>query len=636
MIDVVRLGRRGDVYRPYEAWTGTIAFFWSVDGDKESGIESTTWSFCANHSCAVTNVVVRNATSVSTSLAVALGACYYAEVSVKNGAGLASTARSQCTVFDDSPPEGGVVIDGNGSRDRQYQSSTSRMSFHWSDFYDPESSVSRYSHCIGSSPFGHDVRACHDVSNATMKTTVGGLKLEHGRTYFASVYAVNRAGLSRPVCSSGVDVTPPVAGPVLDGATRTDIDYSNSSSTVLASWDQFDDDLSPISNCSWWAGSRKYHSDIVPRTGIELSTRASSTGHSIPSGWHVFVSVACANNAGMTTTAHSNGYIVDTTPPTVGSARFTLSGHPAPSYLSDVASLALSWVGFYENETSLSHYSFALMVTGKLGKTTEDFISTGLLSDVSLEGTGLVDGLPYKAKVRAYNLVGLHSHVKTKTHIIVDRSMPETGQVADGTGVEKDVDFQSNSTHLSAHWVGFLDPQSGIRDYEACYGYDNSNTTLGCQRAEYKNLYVDFYGVHLLHGSRYTVTVYAVNRVNLTSVPSRSNGVLIDLTPPSAGEVYDAIDFANIDYQTSPTIFSVRWTDFVDEESDVEYYTWKANVNMTFYHMTYISERNVGLSMHAIASGHVLPSGTHVVSIVKAINRAASKPKCNPTVSRST
>ena len=623
VIDVVRLGRRGDVYGPYEAWTGTITFFWSVDGDKESGIESTTWSFCANHSCAVTNVVVRNATSVSTSLAVALGACYYAEVSVKNGAGLASAARSQCTVFDDSPPEGGVVIDGNGSRDRQYQSSTSRMSFHWSDFYDPESSVSRYSHCIGSSPFGHDVRACHDVSNATLKTTVGGLKLEHGRTYFATVYAVNRAGLSRPVCSSGVvvDVTPPVAGPVLDGATRPDIDYSNSSSTVLASWDQFDD-LSPISNCSWWAGSRKYHSNIVPRTGIELSTRASSTGHSIPSGWHVFVSVACANSAGMTTTAHSNGYIVDTTPPTVGSARFTLSGHPAPSYLSDVASLALSWVGFYENETSLSHYSFALMVTGKLGKTTEDFISTGLLSDVSLEGTGLVVGLPYKAKVRAYNLVGLHSQVKTKTHIIVDRSMPETGQVADGTGVEKDVNFQSNSTHLSAHWMGFLDPQSGIRDYEACYGYDNANTTLGCQRADSKNLYVDFYGVHLLHGSRYTVTVYAVNRVNLTSVPSRSNGVLIDLTPPSAGEVYDAIDFADINYQTSPTVFSVSWTDFVDEESDVEYYTWKANVNMTYYHMTYISERNVGLSMHAIASGHVLPSGTHVVSIVKAINRA--------------
>ena len=626
VINYVRLGRRGDVYGPYEAWTGSVAFFWSVDGDEESGIESTTWSFCANstlYSCAATNIVVGNATSVTTTIAVAMGACYYAEIRVQNGAGLASTARSQCTVFDNSPPMGGVVIDGDGTQDRQYQSSKSRMSFHWSDFYDTESSVKYYVYCIGSSAFSHDVRACHDVSNATLTMTVGGLNLEHGRIYFATVYAVNRANLNQSVCSNGVvvDDTPPVAGAVFDGAKRPDIDYSNSSSTVSASWDQFDDDISSIRNCSWWAGSSKYDSDIVPRTDIELATQASSTGHSIPSGWRVFVSVACANSAGMTTTAHSNGYLVDTTPPTAGSARFTLFDHPAPDYLSDVATLVLSWVGFYENETSLSHYRFALVVTGKSGKSAGDFINAGLLSKVSLEGAGLVDGFPYKAKVRAYNLVGLYSQAATKTHIVVDRSKPETGRVADGTSVQGDVDFQSNSTLLSAHWTGFSDPQSGIQVYWACYGYVNSNQTLDCQSIE-SNLYVDFYGAHLLHGSKYTVTVYAVNRVNLTSVSSRSDGVLVDVTPPSPGEVYDGTDFADVDYQTSPTVFSVSWTNFVDDESGVEYYTWKANVNMSSYEMTYISERNVGLSMHAIASGQVLSQGTHVVSSVKAINRA--------------
>ena len=625
MILFVRLGTRGSTYAAYEAWTGEIAFFWSVDDD-ESGIGSTSWSLCSNtttYSCAATNVKVRNVTSVSTSLALSMGLCYYAEVHVQNRAGLTSLAQSNCTVFDDSPPTGGVVIDGSGARDVEYQSSTSRMSFQWSDFYDTESPIDHYVWCIGSSPFSHDVRACHEVPTTKESATVLALNLEHGRNYFATVYAINKAGLGQSACSSGVviDSTPPLGGQVFDGARRPDVDYSNSSSTVSASWDQFQDDISSITNCSWWAGSHKYTSDIVSRTGVELATKASSTGHSIPSGWQVYISVACENIAGMTTTTYSNGYLVDTTPPTVGSARFILSGHPAPDYLSDTTDLLLSWIGFYENETSISRYHVAIVATGSEGRSTNDFFDVGLLTNISLEGAGLADGIPYKAQVLAFNLVGLYSEVATHAHIIIDRTIPETGRVFDGTGAEDDLEFQSNVTHLSARWLGFFDAQSGITEYRACYGYDNTSETLACQSTQL-NLNVDFYGLLLLHGIKYSVTVYAVNRVNFTSVSSRSNGVLIDITPPIAGEVYDGIDFVDIDYQKSPTVFSVSWTEFIDEESNVDYYTWKVIINRTTSELDYINERNVGQSMHAIASGHVLQPGTRVVSHIKAINRA--------------
>ena len=625
VISSVKMGRRSRPYERYELWNEEIGAFWDI-ADPETGILNVKWSICSNttaHHCVETLTNVGTATSaVSSSVTVTFGACYYVAVRVENCARLVSYAVSECTIFDNSAPVAGSVVDNEDGVNVEYQSSNTTLSVRWYGFGDNESSIDYYSWCIGTTPGANDTRQCVDVST-TDRASASGLSLKDGVQYFVAVYAVNKVGLRSVAITDGVvvDSTPPVKGQqVIDGTGETDIDSSSDDTTISASWDQFSDSVSLIKTCYWWAGSSYGADDIFSRIDVGTATSASSTGYALPSGSFIYVCVECENRAGLTSTVCSDGYLIDTTPPGVGAALFDVHGATVSGYVLSADNLTLSWSGFYETETEISSYSFAMVA--REDSATAEYIDVSLLTNVTLSGAGLSDGKTYRAKIRAYNLVGLYSEIASADFVVLDGTSPDQGQVADGKLEEGNRMYQSNDSHLTAHWFEFADAQSGIEDFVACYGLDNETRTIGCMSVGLATS-ADFFGLYLDNGLTYAVTVTAVNRVGLRST-SRSDGVLIDFTPPVPGEVYDGINFEDIDYQTTSTVVSASWTAFVDEESGIDFYTWQVKL-VEPISQQYIAETEAGAGLHAIGSNFVLNPGSKLVACVSAMNRAGLK-----------
>lgn len=140
------------------------------------------------------------------------GTRFFGTVRAINSVGLSTTASTDGIVVDQEVPLVGVVLDGDHLGDVQYQSSTSALSAHWHGFFDRHSFIKKYLFGIGGSPGMWDVSSLHDVG-LRLRGEKLSLNLASGRRYFATVVAVDAAGLhSPPVGSDGVtvDTSPPI------------------------------------------------------------------------------------------------------------------------------------------------------------------------------------------------------------------------------------------------------------------------------------------------------------------------------------------------------------------------------------------------------------------------------------------
>ena len=87
--------------------------------------------------------------------------------------------------------------------------------------------------------------------------TMAGLTLESGDIYYVSVRSRDIAGnMSEIVSSDGVtvDLEGPVPGTIVDSGEE-DNDWSNSTTTLSATWDGFNDDLSGIERYEYAIGT---------------------------------------------------------------------------------------------------------------------------------------------------------------------------------------------------------------------------------------------------------------------------------------------------------------------------------------------------------------------------------------------
>ena len=80
------------------------------------------------------------------------GITFYVTVVGVNLLGLETSIVSPQVIVDWLPPISGVVRDGNGTSDVDFQVDVDRLSAAWSEFLDPESDVVEYFYCIGTSP----------------------------------------------------------------------------------------------------------------------------------------------------------------------------------------------------------------------------------------------------------------------------------------------------------------------------------------------------------------------------------------------------------------------------------------------------------------------------------------------------
>ena len=300
-----------------------IALWWGFN-DFETGIKEYKWKICfaGKISDCVTEFVsvgLKNSVALNDTGIIHGKECKFV-VKAVNLAGLEIEAVSNSFIFDKTSPETGIVSNGLDSvEDKNYQSSLTEISAWWEGFQDKESGIFRYEICIGSIPGLCDVSGFRNVGLAT-NAIVSNLNLTHNATYYTTVRGTNGASQSSFASSNGVtvDLTPP-NGSILRDGEDLDTDISIQDMFVSINWDEFHDLESGISKYVVCAGTNVGACDLVSPTTVNDSLVAKlDIRPAITSGTVVYSTLWIYNKAGVVTKVHSDGVLVDTTPPNAG------------------------------------------------------------------------------------------------------------------------------------------------------------------------------------------------------------------------------------------------------------------------------------------------------------------------------
>lgn len=177
----------------------------------------------------------------------------------------------------------------------------------------------------------------------------------------------------------------------------------------------------------------------------------------------------------------------------------------------------------------------------------------------------------YSTQVIETSRAGVSSSLNIDPFII-DSTLPEIGQVFDGLGTsdsancsmnetfgehaqctsrsldETDIDFTNNTTEVHARWIDFKDNESDIAEFFWCVGKKPFRDNIrGCKSTGLRTN-GSHYGLNLMHGDSYYVTVVACNSAGRCSAAA-SDGVVIDTTPPVIEYVRDGIMGPDMDFQ---------------------------------------------------------------------------------------
>ncbi|XP_048258679.1 uncharacterized protein LOC124137747 [Haliotis rufescens] len=187
-------------------------------------------------------------------------------------------------------------------------------------------------------------------------------------------------------------------------------------------------------------------------------------------------------------------------------------------------------------------------------------------------------GTPVWIKVRVINNVDLGKVGVSDHAIVVDTSPPEQGIVYDGPVYKLDLNFTKDADEICANWVGFHDPDSGISHYELSVLDDTNKTISEPVSLDHKThetcLQLDP-DQRLEHGKAYNFYITAFNAGHKQlNVSARSDGVIVDLTPPVPGEVVDGIrkGFDDVEFSTHVATVGTQWRNHSDPESDIREY----------------------------------------------------------------
>lgn len=123
-----------------------------------------------------------------------------------------------------------------------------------------------------------------------------------------------------------MDVSSPLPGTVFDGVEYgVDVDLQGTWETVSATWSAFEDEESGIANYSFCVGSEPGLDDLAAcrdvghrlwaSTAVNMPTISHAVDTSAQELPGYYVTVMATNGAGLTSSAYSDGCIVDTLPP---------------------------------------------------------------------------------------------------------------------------------------------------------------------------------------------------------------------------------------------------------------------------------------------------------------------------------
>ena len=390
-----------------------------------------------------------------------------------------------------------------------------------------------------------------------------GTVLPDGVWIFVRLEAENNVGLTA-VDPTGhaflIDRTPPVAGQVNDGHYHLhDLYFQSSDLIICVNFEDFYDPESGISRYEWCVGSQPNGTcDAVAAREYNESVDvacATVTGESLLHNQTYYSTIWAWNRAHIPlfVMASSDGVRIDSTPPVAGTLVDGLNISHDIQYTWEGHVVEAIWDGFYDPESSVADYSFAIGTAGNAEMYTS-FRSVGCgdgsgwfdhVAPVDCNVTGLErhdfnfgHGDQYRVHLRAMN--GAHGFTDVSTNgVVVDHTPPDLQYIGDGARTGEDKAFFSSPTALAAN-VAFEDPESGIaqirwRIYQVI-GTSSRNQIYPRTQGEWQDATdasgaLAASGLSLHSGVRYDVAALATNEAG-ASAQARTDGAMQDSEPP--------------------------------------------------------------------------------------------------------
>ena len=411
------------------------------------------------------------------------------------------------------------------------------------------------------------------------------LTLSQGAVYYITVVAVNRAGLSTNLSSLGllIDKTPTLAynADIIDGMHGEDIDYISPDTVLSAHWEKIADLESGIMQSQYCVGTKPLGCQIKPMTSVGRNLSFTCPDCIIKEGMRLYVTVQVTNGAGLSETRHSDGMLLDVSPPLMGDVHdgSHVTGMDYNVVLEEW-NISMTWFGVEDYESGIRSCKWTIESnSGSIFHT--DGISNNSIYEernfFSLNRTYknlfVITNATYFNVLTCINRAGLQSTVRSNG-FHVRTIWPIPAVVRDGATQGKDSTYLTSSKIVSANWDPFLDDESDpVVDYELAVGTVTDKesvlgfTSVGLGRIAEIDLAPGIPDLEVLEtGVTYYITIKAISLRGLSSM-KRSNGFTVDPSPPMQKELF--VSHKVIDQIARIIEISVSWNGVRDSESGI-------------------------------------------------------------------
>ncbi|MBL7014321.1 MAG: T9SS type A sorting domain-containing protein, partial [Candidatus Marinimicrobia bacterium] len=475
--------------------------------------------------------------------------------------------------YDVTPPATGQVDDGLAVSDLDWTNSTTQLSAHWSGFSDATSGIMKYEYSAGTSPGATDLISWTD--NGIDSSFTADVSMVSGTLYYISVKATDGAENSSNISTSNgitVDATNPIVNVVYEGSVSEDLDFQQLSTELLISWAGSDGTRATfgkrdISGFRASLGDSPGDSNIVQWLDVGNINEYTFSNLDLQEAVTYYANIQAEDLAGNFSDIFTgDGITIDQSGPNPGQVN---DGGLGDIDWVNINYLGIgNWLGFTDSLSGIAEYQYSLGLNpGETQVVT--WTSAGLDSSITTSAS-LNEGPTYYTNVHAIDSVGNTGPTMSSNGFGLDVSSPAVGTVNDGTS--EDLTWTNVTQSLSATWSNFSDQYSGIDFYEYAIG-----TSPGAQDITgwtdidtAQTMNQD--GLTLNHETTYYTSIRATDHVENTSNSVSTNGITIDITPPTITFIKETNEL-DPNYQGSDTTLTLLWT-AEDDLSDIDYFEY--------------------------------------------------------------
>lgn len=280
---------------------------------------------------------------------------------------------------------------------------------------------------------------------------------------------------------------------------------------------------------------------------------------------------------------------VDITPPSLGSVYDGLVNNVDQSYSNSLTTVEANWNGFYDYESSISHYTITVYRQPDGTSTTNAVYSTvveGTMNQITLRQFSFTNGDQIFVEVEASNGAGLTRMVRSNGYVI-DLTPPQATYIVDGTDPTNDLEYQSSNATYDVSW-DVADDESGIVSIEGAIFeiregrrmkvYPSSPFQSSVSIPTSQSMWSINDDITLNVGVKYIASIAFENGAGIRVV-YETNGVIVDPTPPIVQTVSVSTDTYLVDEDmdfivtvlADPDSIEAQWVAF-DPESGIRGY----------------------------------------------------------------